>query len=86
MVSKTFVEALKDNFKSKFIKKISHADTVDSLIELLESKLEDVLFKLEDATDKSKIKRLQSQKAVLEMQLVKARSQRNKNPNEGQSD
>ena len=80
MVSKSFFDALSDSFKERFLKKVSHAETVDQLIEILESKLERVLFKLEDETDKSKIKRLQSQQAVLEMQIEKARSQRDQPP------
>jgi len=78
MENKSLLTSLKDSFKKGFRKRIKKAETIDAVLLLLQSKLGKLKLKRAEVTDAKQLKRIDTQIAILELQLQKAKEQSKK--------
>lgn len=78
MENKSLLTSLKDSFKKSFRKRIKKAETIDAVLCLLQSKLDKLKLKKAEVTDAKQLKRIDTQIAILELQLQKAKEQSKK--------
>lgn len=75
MENKSLIDSLKNSFKKGFQKRIKKAKTLENVIALLEEKEKKLISKINTIEDSKEIKRAESQLAILELQVSKAREQ-----------